>query len=315
MGKLDELRRFGAGTAAESMGVGVAPIPGNRPPSSNSAPPQWQGVTKSRAAAEIEVDRIGPDPAQPREEFEPEALERLAESLRTRGLLQPIRVRWDEAAGRYIIVCGERRWRAARMAGLATVTAIIADGPATPGELLALQLVENALREDLKPIEQARAFRALMDARGWSARQVARELAFPQSTLVKVLALLELPDSVQERVESGAVAPATAYEIARLPDPSAQDELAARVAAGELTRDDVAAEVRRRAGRSAGPKGRGATGGKARKVTERRFRTSDGSKLTIENRRGVEAAAIRAALLEVLGQVDAELGGGTADAA
>ena len=89
------------------------------------------------------------------------------------------------------MICGERRWRAARLAGLPTLSCVIADEPTDAGELLALQLIENALREDLQPIEQARAFRSLMDQRHWSTRDLARELALTQSTVVKALALLE----------------------------------------------------------------------------------------------------------------------------
>ena len=97
-----------------------------------AGPDRLQGVARSKNAAEIPVDRIGPDPDQPREEFDAEALGRLAESLKTRGQLQPIRVRWDEEQGAYVIVCGERRWRAAELAGLPTMSCVIVDGPGRP---------------------------------------------------------------------------------------------------------------------------------------------------------------------------------------
>ena len=80
------------------------------------------------------MGRIEPDPDQPREDFDPAALERLAESLRARGQLQPVRVRWDEGRGAYVLVCGERRWRAARMAGLQALSCIVMDAPASPAE-------------------------------------------------------------------------------------------------------------------------------------------------------------------------------------
>ncbi len=114
--------------------------------------PKKQGVARSQNTAEIRVDRIVRDANQPREEFDPEGLASLAESLKTRGQLQPIRVRWDEGRGVYVIVCGERRWRAAALAGLETLTCVIHEGEI---DVLAIQLIENALREDLKPIEQA----------------------------------------------------------------------------------------------------------------------------------------------------------------
>ena len=158
MSKLDELRRLAGGNAAESMGTPGAPSMQRAsppPPTGNAAPPdRLRGVARSKNAAEIPVDRIGPDPAQPREEFEPEALARLTESLREKGQLQPIRVRWDEGAGAYVIICGERRWRAATQAGLTTMQCIIAEAPTDAGELLALQLIENCVREDIRPIER-----------------------------------------------------------------------------------------------------------------------------------------------------------------
>src|SRR5690242_17897630 len=112
MSKLDELKKASHGIAAESMGRSLTSSPIRRV----STPARWQGVTKSKDAVEVPVDMIAPDPDQPREEFDEESLGRLAESIRTRGQLQPIRVRWHEESSRYVIVAGERRWKAARMA-------------------------------------------------------------------------------------------------------------------------------------------------------------------------------------------------------
>jgi ParB family chromosome partitioning protein len=201
---------------------------------------------RSKDVALIELDRIVRDPAQPREEFDPESLERLAESLKARGQLQPIRVRWDEGQGAYVIVCGERRWRAARLAGMASVSCVLVDGPLDASQLLAIQLVENALRDDLRPIEQARAYRQLMDRNGWSTRQVARELSVAQPQVVRALSLLNLPGEVQDQVEQGTLAPATAYEIGKLDDPDAQRAMAGQVVAAKLTRQEAVEAVRRR---------------------------------------------------------------------
>jgi ParB family chromosome partitioning protein len=217
MGKLDDLRRTGGGNAAESMGIGVlktASVHGARPTEVPSLPPHLRGVSKSKNVAEVSIDRIGPDPDQPREEFDPAALRRLADSLASRGQIQPISVRWSEDRGRYAIVCGERRWRAATLAGLATLSCVVLDGPAAPGDLLAMQLVENLLREDLQPIEQANAYRALMDRNGWTVSQVARELAVDHSNVSRALALLGLPAEVREQVERGALALVVLHEFA-----------------------------------------------------------------------------------------------------
>ncbi len=186
MGKFDELMKAGA-NIDESMGVGVTSGPASAPLATSTAPARWQGVSKNKNAVEVPVDKIGPDPDQPREEFDPEALDRLAASLKARGQLQPIRVRWDEGKGVYVIICGERRWRAAMKAGMATMSAVVVEGEIPPAELLAMQLVENCLREDLKPVEQAKAFRTLMDRNGWSTRQLAAELAVAQTNIVRAL--------------------------------------------------------------------------------------------------------------------------------
>jgi ParB family transcriptional regulator, chromosome partitioning protein len=254
MGKLEELARLTAGNVQDSIGVGRPARPAETTTPAPSAPARWQGVTKSKNAVEIPLEKIAPDPDQPREEFDTEALGRLAESLKARGQLQPIRVRWDEGSERYMIVVGERRWRAAGMAGLPSLGAVVVDGPIAPAELLAIQLVENCLREDLKPIEQAKAYKALMELNGWSARQVARELSIDHTGVARALALLTLPGDVQEAVEAGQIAPRTAYELTKIDDPSEQAEAAREAAAGRLRRDDLAERTRKpREGRGGRP--------------------------------------------------------------
>ncbi|MFO0907039.1 MAG: ParB/RepB/Spo0J family partition protein [Isosphaeraceae bacterium] len=298
MGKMDDLRRRAAGNVAESMGAGVENAPMTF--ATRAVPAHLQGVVRSKDVAQIQVDRIAADPAQPREEFDEESLERLAESLKTRGQLQPIRVRWDEGQGLYTIVCGERRWRAAKLAGLASVSCVIVEGVLDPSELLAIQLVENALREDLRPIEQARAYRQLMDRNGWSTRQLARELSVAQPQVVRALSLLNLPEPVQEQVEQGALAPATAYEIGKLHDAAEQTEMAEQVVKEKLTRQDAVEAVRRR--REEGPKVRHATPG-ATRPAPLEIRVSDAVVVTVKYRKADRMSpvqALRAALKQAL---------------
>jgi ParB family chromosome partitioning protein len=206
MGKETELLgRFG-GNLAESMGAGRVPRaagPGV-PPAPSS---QHDGVARLKAGAEIEVARIDPDPDQPRTEFDPDAIGRLAESLETHGQLQPISVRWSEGMGRYLIVAGERRWRAAVRAGRRTISAVILDPSVPQAKILEMQLVENAMREDLQPIEQARAFRTLMDRNDWTAARLAEALQLTGASVTRALALLDLPCTVQDAVASGELAP------------------------------------------------------------------------------------------------------------
>jgi ParB family chromosome partitioning protein len=306
MSKLDELRRVGASAAAESMGAGV-PIHGVSTVGPIATARRWQGIAKAKNVADIPTEKITPDPDQPREEFDRDALDRLAESLKTRGQLQAIRVRWDEGRGAYVILCGERRWRAATMAGLATVRAEIHEGALAPADLLALQLVENALREDLRPIEQARAYRTLLDRNGWSTRELARELSIAQPQVVRTLALLDLPASVQEHVEQGALPPATAYEVSKVEDPAEQAALAARVVAEGLTRAETVRAVKHAGASQANRKqGRGAGKARARKVVERVLKTAPGPRVTIAFRKGLDAGLIRAALADALRTIESE---------
>lgn len=295
------LSRFGS-NLAESMGAGRVASPRISPEATPAIPSRHDGAARLKSAAEIDVDRIGPDPDQPRTEFDPEALARLAESIKTHGQIQPIMVRWSDAAGRYLVVAGERRWRAAALAGRRTLAAVVLDGTHNEAQVRELQLVENCLREDLRPIEQARAFRALMDRNGWTASRLAEALHLTGATVSRALALLGLPCTVQDAIAAGELAPSVAYELSKIDDPEAQREVADRAVAEGLNRSEVIAAVRRREGRShAAPKGRGA---KAKpKKTTATMRTSFG-KLTLVSRRGVDDATFRAALVEALGTLD-----------
>src|SRR3954449_977328 len=141
MGKLDELRRTAGANVKDSTGADR----GQAVPAASGPPARWKGVERTRDAALIPVAMIVRDEGQPRTEFDPEELGRLADSLRNRGQLQPIRVRWDEGRGAYVILMGERRWRAAQLAGLDRLACVIHEGELGADERLALQLVENCL--------------------------------------------------------------------------------------------------------------------------------------------------------------------------
>jgi ParB family chromosome partitioning protein len=309
MSKVDELLKSSRGIASESMGRPPAATVMNRAsaPAIAPTPDRLKGIARSPNAAEIPIGKIDRDPDQPREEFDPEKLARLASSLRACGQLQPIRVRWDDARARYIIVCGERRWRAAEMAGLTSISCVIMEGTISPAQLLSFQLVENMVREDLTPIEQAKAFRAVMDMNGWSTHDVARELTVDQSSVVRALKLLDLPAVVQERVERGDLPPATAYEVSKLDGPEAQAALATRIVTERLSRDETVQAVRR----ASTQPGKGKTGKakakvKDKKPTTRTFRTAMGAKVTIEFRRGLDARSILAALQEAVQLAEGE---------
>lgn len=295
--------RFG-GNIRESMGArgaGGFTLPVGAIPAESL---KYQGCTRVKSALLIETNRLVPDPNQPRKDFDEDGLNRLADSLKARGQLQPIRVRWDSVAEHWTIIAGERRWRAAQLAGITTVTAVEATAPLTEDEILEEQLIENCIREDLKPVEQARAYKALLERGGLSQRQLAQRLAIAQGTIAKALALLDLPEQIQEKVDAGDIAPSVAYEVSKVTDRADQTALVERIQSEGLTQEETAKAVKQSTkGRTTGSSRPSA---KARKETERAFRTTVG-RVTVANRRGLNAATVRLALLEALAAIDAEL--------
>ena len=239
MSKLDALRGSVGENSRESMGdkrqaVAIVTTP---------VPARLAGVSKSKDLAMIETAKIRPDPNQPREDFDLESLERLADSLRSRGQLQPIRVRWDEQGSVYRIVCGERRWRAAQLAEMTAMSCVIVDKDTTEEELLAVQLVENALREDLKPVEQAKAYKKRIERNGWSIRQLARELALDHTAVSRALSLLDLSEEIQSEVDAGSLGVRVASEIAKIADPEIQTEIVREALARPVGDKMTGAEV------------------------------------------------------------------------
>jgi ParB family transcriptional regulator, chromosome partitioning protein len=216
--------RYGA-NILESM-TDDAPAPADRAPLKlrPATVDRLEGTGRLKGAMMLPVARVTPDPDQPRREFDAQGLDRLAASIRTRGVLSPIRVRWDEPRNAWVIVAGERRYRASLLLGLDQVPAIEASH-ATPDEVLADQLVENCVRQDLTPVEQARAIRRLLDQTGNTQAWVSDQLGISRGQVSKVLSLLETPPEVQARVESGELASAAAVELKRV-EPSTAVEIA-----------------------------------------------------------------------------------------
>jgi len=175
---------------------------------------------------EIALDRIDPNPFQPRRGLSEESLKELAESIRASGVVQPVLLR--PANGRYQLVAGERRWRAARLAGLDAIPALIR--ALSDREALELSLTENLLREDLNPLEVARAYQALQDDYSLSHEEIADRLGLNRSTVTNTLRLLRLPQAVQEMLASGEIAHGHARALLGLDSASAQTQLAKLIA-------------------------------------------------------------------------------------
>jgi ParB family chromosome partitioning protein len=149
---------------------------------------------------ELPVDLVKPNPGQPRTKFDPEALNALAESIEASGIVQPLLVR-PLHDGSYELVAGERRWRAAQQAGLKKVPAVVRD-QAEP-ERLQAALIENMVREDLNPVEEAKACAALVEDLGLSKEELARRVGRSRPAVSNLIRLLELPDETLEMLESG----------------------------------------------------------------------------------------------------------------
>jgi ParB family chromosome partitioning protein len=192
--------------------------------------------------------------AQVRTEFSEESLQGMARSLLEVGQLQPIRVRREGDS--FVVVDGERRVRAAKMTGKFTkIAAIIEERPLDAAEIEQRQIIANCQRDDLTPLEKARAIHDLMKLRGWNAGEVAAKLGFTGSMATKLLALVELPESIQALVAGGKIPASAGYELSRLGgDAAEQAALAEQIARGSLTRDGLSAIIKRRGAAPAGEK-------------------------------------------------------------
>src|SRR3954447_9146856 len=203
----------------------------------------------------LPVDLVVPNPHQPRQAFDEDALVALADSLRDRGVLQPVLVR-PLPSGTYELIAGERRWRAARLAGLDTVPAVVR--PDDDAQALEVALIENMAREDLNPMEEARACAALVEELGLTREEVGRRVGRSRVAVSNLLRLLDLPDDVLELLEAGSLSEGHGRALLLTDDHEARRR---------LSRDAVAAgwsvRVLEAKARSAG-KGRSRPSGPAR---------------------------------------------------
>lgn len=192
------------------------------------AAPSFESDTRIET---LPLREIEPDPGQPRKTFDDETLAELSASIAEHGLLQPIAVR-PKPSGGYLIVAGERRWRASRMAGLTEVPVIVKD--VTDEQAMELALVENLQREDLDPVEEAAGIRELMTRCDLTQEQAARKLGKSRSALANSLRLLNLPETVLELLKSGFINTGHAKVVLGLPTPELQAEAAQIIADNQL---------------------------------------------------------------------------------
>ena len=180
----------------------------------------------------LPISQVEPGLNQPRKRFEQGALDDLAESIRVHGIIQPLTVR-RLASGYYQIIAGERRWRAAKAAGLQEVPAVIIE--ADDRKVMELGLIENLQREDLNPAEEARGYRTLMEEYGLTQEQVAQQMGKSRPAITNTLRLLALPDEVMQLLEEGTLSAGHARALLSLPSPGLQREAAKRVVEEQLS--------------------------------------------------------------------------------
>lgn len=197
---------------------------------------------EDKAVQNMPLDRVVCEP-QERKRFDEEPLVGLAQSIAESGVLQPVLVRREGCS--FVCVDGERRLRAAKRAGLTTVPVIIEDRELSPVEVALRRTVLNSQRQDLTPIERARAFSKLIEESGWTAAEVARRTGFSEATVSRLTALLTLPDEVVKRIDAGEISASTGYQIAIAGNGEEQSKLAEEAASGRLSRDRVTEKTRR----------------------------------------------------------------------
>lgn len=198
---------------------------------------------KTSAATMLRLSDIEPRKDQPRKNFEQQPLEQLADSIGQFGVLQPIVVRESPLLqGTYEILAGERRWRAAKMAGLNEIPAVVLDGDDLKAAQVAV--IENVQREDLNPIEEALAYETLIDRFGLTQEQVAKQVGKSRSAVTNLLRLLDLPEEVLELVRTGGISAGHARALLGLKNPEQMLSLAQKIAEKELSVRDVEKTIR-----------------------------------------------------------------------
>jgi ParB family chromosome partitioning protein len=270
-------------------------------------------IPGSAGVDEVDIDLIAPNPEQPRTRIDPAALEELAASVRAHGLLQPLvvtRLVSDSGAVSYRLIAGERRLHAARLAGLTRVPVVVRE--ASPRGLLELALVENLQRADLGPLEEARAYRRLVDEFGLTQEAVAERVGKSRAAVANALRLLGLPAPIKDGLAEGRITEGHARALLGLPDAAARLHAYAEVVTGGLSVRQTEELVRRLRDAPPAPSALprrpgGRTADADLAAIEERLRAALGTQVRLERSRGGGRIVIRfygeedlAALLERL---------------
>ena len=275
--------------AKTGLGRGLSALLGTKKktPASAPVPPAEQGERVLR----LHWKKLKPCPLQPRKEFDRAALEGLAESIKTNGIIQPLVVR--QVGDEYELIAGERRWRATQIAGLDTVPVVVRE--ASDAEVLEMALVENLQREDLNPIEEAQGYGLLIDAFQLTQEEAARRVGKSRAAVANALRLLKLDEDVQTHVRQGRLATGHAKVILGLDDAAQQKLAADRVIRDQLSVRDTEALVSSLQNGTS-PKAKKTGGAKADvHITdlENRLKQTLGTQVSLRHRNGKGAITIK----------------------
>jgi ParB family chromosome partitioning protein len=277
------------------LGRGLSALLDEAGPSADGAP---------AGGRDVAIEQIHRNPAQPRRDFNNDELDALADSIREKGILQPILVRpYPGRLGEYQIVAGERRWRAAQLAGLRALPVVVRD--VDDREVLEIAIIENVQRVDLNALEEAAGYKALIEKFGHTQEAVAQAVGKSRSHVANTLRLLGLPDRVQDLVRSGALSAGHARVMAGRPDAAA---LAAEIVKKGLSVRDAEALTRKKPG-GAKPAERSASKDSDTRALEDDLSQALGLAVEISHRGGAGEVRIRYSDLEQLDALCRRLSG------
>lgn len=242
--------------------------------------PERPALAPGPEAGEVPVEQLEPNPEQPRTAIDPQRLAELAASIRQSGIVQPILVR--RRGGRYQIVAGERRWRAAQEAGLATVPITVRD--VADEELLELALVENIQRQELTAVEEAQAFQRLQDDLQLTQEQIAQRVGRDRSTIANTLRLLRLPRELKELVAAGRLEAGHARALLALGSAEEQIELGREASRKGLSVREVERRVTQARTRPPRGEARGGRKDANTRAAEERLRTALGTRVEVQRK-------------------------------
>jgi len=241
-----------------------------------------------RGVVTVAIEEIRPSPGQPRRHFDDAHLEELGESIRSRGVLLPLLVRRDGDG--YLLIAGERRWRAAQRAGLHELPVIVRD--VTEPEAFEIALIENIQREDLNAVEEAEAYQRLIEHHGLTQEELAQRVGKDRSTIANAIRLLRLPDSIKEAVASGDLSMGHARALLGLTDDGDLRKAAEKVMREDLSVRQVEELVQRLKGKRAQRARRDEATTQLRHLAERLQRKL-GAKVDLKDRGGSGSVEIR----------------------